>query len=508
MVMIASIDARTGATVEEIADETTPSALDALAAQAARAADALEQLGRRGRAQMLVAMADALEADREEIVALADRETALGVARLGGELTRTCFQLRFFAEVIGDGGYLEAIIDHAGDTAMGPRPDLRRILEPLGPVAVFGASNFPLAFSVPGGDTASALAAGCPVLVKVHGAHPATARRCGAALADGARAVGLDEGVVSLVFGDDAGVALVRHEAVRAVGFTGSLAGGRFLAQVAAERPAPIPFYGELGALNAVVVAPGAAAARADEIGAGLSASFSLGVGQFCTKPGLAFVPSGADGDRLGAALVRAAGALGPAPMLTAGIAAHYRSGTEALRALPGVRAVAEAATVGAESWGGPLVLEAEATALEGALLEECFGPVLALVRYGDAAELRALLARLSPALTATVHAEEGDAAFVAPVLDDLRRRVGRIVWNGYPTGVAVSWAMHHGGPFPATTDPLHTSVGATAIRRWLRPVAYQNVPAALLPPELTDDPPAGHRVARRVDGVLELPAR
>ncbi len=248
--MIASLDARSGDVVADVAEETSAAELDAICRRAASAAASLDALGRRGRAEMLASMADSLEERRSEVVALADRESALGPTRLNGELTRTCFQLRFFGEVLGDGAYLEAAIDHAGETPMGHRPDLRRILRPLGPVAVFGASNFPLAFSVPGGDTASALAAGCPVVVKVHDAHPATSVACAEALAEGARRAGAELPVVALVYGEPAGVALVEHPAIQAVGFTGSLRGGRYLFDVASRRASPIPFYGELGALE------------------------------------------------------------------------------------------------------------------------------------------------------------------------------------------------------------------------------------------------------------------
>ncbi|HTX00892.1 MAG TPA: aldehyde dehydrogenase (NADP(+)) [Acidimicrobiales bacterium] len=506
---ITSLDARTGEAVAEVAGETDPAEVSAICRRAAAVSAELERLGRHRRAAMLSAMADALEERRSEIVGLADRESALGEARLNGELTRTCFQLRFFAEVIADGSYLEATIDHAGDTAMGPRPDLRRILRPLGPIAVFGASNFPLAFSVPGGDTASALAAGCAVVVKAHDAHPATSLACFEALSEGARRSGVEQPAVSLVFGLAAGVALVGDPAIRAVGFTGSLAGGRHLFELASRRPSPIPFYGELGALNAVVVAPDAAAARGGEIAGGLASSFTLGVGQFCTKPGLVLLPHGPAGDELRDGLAAAVGGLPAGLMLSERIAAAFSSGRAALAAEDGVRVVAEGAApaAGPGWWGVPLLLEADdPAAIDGALGEECFGPVLAVLRYGDVEELRSLLARLTPALTATVHADPGDDALVAPLLEELSGLAGRLVWNGYPTGVAVAWAMHHGGPYPATTDPLHTSVGATAIRRWLRPVSYQNVPERLLPAELRDEPVAEHRVPRRVDGRLVLP--
>lgn len=514
--MITSMNPRTGAPAGEELEETSPEEVAARCREAAQAAAGLEALGRHGRARMLQAMADALEARRQEAVALADLETALGGARLEGELTRTTFQLRFFAEVLEDGAYLEATIDHAGPSPMGPRPDLRRLLRPLGPVAVFGASNFPFAFSVPGGDTASALAAGCPVVVKGHEAHPRTSLLCAEALAEGAARSGAGEHAVAVVLGVEAGRRLVLDPSIAGVGFTGSLAGGRLLHELAATRPSPIPFYGELGALNALIVCPGAAAQRPEEIAAGLSGSFTLGAGQFCTKPGLALVPAGPAGDALVAALAAEVASKPSQAMLSARVANGFLDGSGRLRQVASSRALAEGRPPDSSEgwWSTPLLLEVGPGALEGTVLEECFGPVLVLVRYASGEQLLQLVDRLGPALAAAVHAEvrtgpDGlggeDASLAADLLERLTRKVGRIVWNGYPTGVAVSWAMHHGGPYPATTDPLHSSVGASAIRRWLRPVAYQDVPEALLPPEVRDELPAGERLLRRVDGRTRL---
>jgi NADP-dependent aldehyde dehydrogenase len=285
MTDVLSIDPRTGEAVEVVAPETTTEEVDRLCAAALAAAPGLDALGRAGRAALLRALADALEARRDDVVAVADREAALGPARLNGELTRTCYQLRLFAEVLEEGSYLEAAIDHAGETPMGPRPDLRRMLVPIGPVAVFGSSNFPLAFSVPGGDTASALAAGCPVVVKAHSSHPATSKLVFEVLSEAARKAGAQEGTLGIVYGQRAGARLVAHPAIRAVGFTGSVTGGRALLQIIEQRPDPIPFYGELSSLNPVVVTPSAAAERGDTIGRELVGSFTLGAGQFCTKP-------------------------------------------------------------------------------------------------------------------------------------------------------------------------------------------------------------------------------
>ena len=501
-----SFDPRTAQAVEDVGPESNADDVARLCERAVDATAQLEAMGRSGRAAMLRAMADSLEAARDLLVETADRETALGAPRLNGELTRTTFQLRFFADLIEDGAYLEATIDHAGDTAMGARPDLRKMLRPIGPVGVFGASNFPFAFSVPGGDTASALAAGCAVVIKGHEAHPRTSQLCAEALRRGAETASVSANVVSLVLGRDAGTALVLDPNIRAVGFTGSLTGGRALHDLASTRPSPIPFYGELGALNPLVVCPSAAENRSTEIATGLANSFTLGVGQFCTKPGLAFVPAGSHGDKLVADLAEAVKAKSASVMLNARVQHNFADGTADLLRLPGVTQVATAQPAAANDgwWGTPLLLEADAAALDGTVLDECFGPVLVIVRYGSDNELFDLLKKVGPALTASIHADDDDLSVARRLLETFAGRVGRVVWNGYPTGVAVAWAMHHGGPYPASTDALHTSVGASSIRRWLRPVAYQDVPEALLPAELIDDPVAGQRVPRRVDGHLE----
>ena len=468
--------------------------VDQAADAAAAAAAGFEVLGRAGRAGLLDEVADALEAERGALVDVADRETRLGGTRLSGELTRTCFQLRLFGDVLREGSYVEAVIDHAADTAMGPRPDLRRMLVPVGPVAVFGASNFPLAFSVPGGDTASALAAGCPVVVKAHPSHPATSRRAFEVM----RAV-LPDGVLGLVEGYEAGASLVKHPRIRAVGFTGSTSGGRALFDLAAARSEPIPFYGELGSLNPLIVTPGAAADRAEEIADGFVGSMSLGNGQFCTKPGLMFVPAGAD--RLRSALAAAVSKLAAAPMLNDAIRDAYRAEISRREHDARLELVA-AGEQGGSELGSPALFSVAVADLDGELLEECFGPSALAVEYRDLDDLLSAVSRLGGQLTASVHASDGEDEVVARLHDEIRRVAGRLIFGGYPTGVAVAWAMHHGGPFPATTNSGHTSVGAAAVRRWLRPICYQNAPRAVLPDELRDGNPAG--IPRRVDGVLE----
>jgi NADP-dependent aldehyde dehydrogenase len=500
---VVSIDPRTGEVVEVVAQETTSAEVDRLCAAALAAAPALDGMGRAGRAALLGALADALEARREDVVAVADRETGLGPTRLNGELTRTCYQLRLFGEVLEEGSYLEATIDHAGPTPMGPRPDLRRMLVPIGPVAVFGASNFPLAFSVPGGDTASALAAGSPVIVKAHGSHPATSQLVFDIMAAAAREAGAPEGTLGIVHGVQAGADLVAHPAIRAVGFTGSVNGGRALLEIIERRPDPIPFFGELSSLNPVVVTPQAARERGDQLGRELVGSFTLGAGQFCTKPGLAFVPEGAEGDAVLEAMAAAVRKTAPQTLLNEGIAGSYSRVSTSLAELPGVATVAQ----GSEPEGpgfqaSPLLLTTSAAELPHEVTEECFGPVAVVARYDGEKTLFSALGAMPSSLTATVLRGEGETELPLAVSQELRSRAGRLVYDAYPTGVAVSWAQHHGGPWPSTNSQ-HTSVGTSAIRRFLRPVTWQGAPVEVLPEELTDD---YRGIPRRVDGKLQLP--
>jgi NADP-dependent aldehyde dehydrogenase len=504
MTTVVSIDPRTGAAVEDVAEETAPQDVDGVARRALAAAPQLEALGRSGRAALLRACADALEARRADLVAVADRETGLGGARLNGELTRTTYQLRFFADVLDEGGYLEAAIDHAGDTPMGPRPDLRRMLVPLGPVAVFGASNFPLAFSVPGGDTASALAAGCPVVVKAHASHPATSQLCFAVLSAAARGAGAPDGTLGIVHGVQAGADLVAHPVVRAVGFTGSASGGRALLEIIGSRPDPIPFFGELSSLNPVVVTPAAAAERGERLGRELVGSFTLGSGQFCTKPGLVFVPAGDAGEGLVAGMRDAVAQTSAQVLLNAGIADAFDRISAQLQSVAGVTTLArgDSDETGAGFRAVPLLLATTAADLPAEVTEECFGPLAVVARYASREELLEALDALPSSLTATVHRGEGETELPLELSHRMRARAGRIVYDGFPTGVAVAWAQHHGGPWPSTNSQ-HTSVGATAVRRFLRPVAWQNAPAELLPEELTDD---YRGIPRRVDGVLHRP--
>ncbi|GHA15401.1 aldehyde dehydrogenase [Streptomyces echinoruber] len=474
------------------------------AAHAARASLA----DRTVRAAFLRTAAEQLEAARDGLVETADAETALGPVRLTGELARTCFQLRAFADIVEEGAFLDVVINHPDATATPPIPDLRRLKVPLGVVAVYAASNFPFAFSVAGGDTASALAAGCPVVVKSHPGHPALSELVAKVLRRAAAAHGIPAGVLGLVHGFEAGVELVTHPLVAAAGFTGSVRGGRALFDAAAARPVPIPFHGELGSLNPVLVTRAAAAERAEAIGAGLAGSMTLGVGQFCTKPGLVLVPAGAAGDRLVKSLTDAVSNTDPGVMLDHRMRDNFLKGVTERTALDGVESPVTPGAGGEHTVSAGFLTVSARRLLAGGehdlLIEECFGPVTVLARYEDRAEAEAVLSRLPGNLTATVHLSAEEAAGEdggAELLAALTPLAGRILVNGWPTGVAVCHAQHHGGPYPATTSP-HTSVGGTAIERWLRPVTYQNAPEALLPPELRDDNPLG--LPRRVDGRLE----
>ncbi|MFI2105212.1 aldehyde dehydrogenase (NADP(+)) [Isoptericola sp. NPDC019693] len=460
-------------------------------------------------ARFLERIAANLEASGTAIVDRARRETGLPEARLVGELARTTGQLRLFAAVVRQGDHRGVRVDPAiPDRAPLPRADIRQRQVPVGPVAVFGASNFPLAFSVAGGDTASALAAGCPVVVKAHGAHPGTGELVGRAVADAVAAEGLHPGVFSLVYGPGArvGQALVGDPAIRAVGFTGSRSGGLALVAAAAARPTPIPVYAEMSSVNPVIVLPGALDgddADVDALAAAYLASVTGSSGQLCTAPGIVLAPRSARGDAFVDAVRRAAEATTGQTMLTAGIAQAWHEGVDALAAQDGVDVAGRGTPGGTRNAPAPAVFVADvATFLANPVLEaEIFGAASLVVRYADDDELLAAVGRLEGQLTATLHLTEGDAATARRLLPVLERTVGRILANGWPTGVEVGHAMVHGGPFPATSDGRTTSVGTLAIERFLRPVAYQNLPAYLLPEPVHPDNP--WNLTRRVDGVL-----
>jgi NADP-dependent aldehyde dehydrogenase len=468
------------------------------------------------RAGWLRSVADRLDDNAAALVEVADSETHLGAVRLTGEVARTTGQLRLFADVLLEGSYLEAVLDEARPDATPPQPEIRRVLRPVGPVAVFSASNFPFAFSVAGGDTASALAAGCPVTVKAHSGHLELSRRTAEIVTSALADAGAPAGLFALVEGREAGLELVTAPATRAVSFTGSLSGGRALIDAIATRDDPIPFYGELGSINPVVITPASVAARGDELAAGLVASFTLGAGQFCTKPGVVFVPRGF---AQATSLAERVDSLARPTLLTERITAAFGETLEGLLSVEGVELVAAGAPGGVvgEVAGGvpgpasaqgdapaPTVLQASIGTFaehSDALLEECFGPLTLLVEYDSLDEVEAAIDAVAGSLTATVHAESGDD--IRSLVERLAELAGRVLFDGWPTGVAVTWGQHHGGPWPAT-NTQHTSVGATAIRRFLRPIAYQNSPVAILPEDLTDAGLA--RIPHRRNGELILP--
>ncbi|WP_322920328.1 aldehyde dehydrogenase (NADP(+)) [Nocardioides renjunii] len=461
------------------------------------------------RGAFLEAVAGEIEADQDAIIVEAVRESGLPEGRITGEVGRTTGQLRMFAGVVRSGDHLGVRIDPAlPDRAPLPRADIRQRMVPLGPVAVFGASNFPLAFSTAGGDTASALAAGCPVVVKGHPAHPVTGTLVARAITRAVQASGLPAGVFSFVLGGiETGQELVVDPRITAVGFTGSRGGGLALVRAAAGREVPIPVYAEMSSINPVVVLPGALDGDVDALATAYVGSLTLGAGQFCTNPGLLFLPSGEQGDAFLRAAGRAVTDAAGQPMLTPGIAEAYASGTASLRGTEGIRVVGEGSATGDHA-PAPVVYEAPAELLaldDSTVTDEVFGASGVVVRYDDVADLLPRLEQLEGQLTATVHADpasSADADAAAALLPVLELRAGRILFNGWPTGVEVGHAMVHGGPYPATSDSRTTSVGSLAIERFQRPVAYQDVPAALQPEAVRDDNPWGLR--RRIDGDLE----
>jgi NADP-dependent aldehyde dehydrogenase len=458
--------------------------VDAACRTAEEAFWSFSTLPREARARFLERIAEEIEARGAEITEIGHQETGLPTARLEGERGRTTGQLRLFAAHIRKGDFLDRRHDAAlPDRKPLPRPELTLVQRAVGPIAVFGASNFPLAFSVAGGDTASALAAGCPVVVKGHSAHPGTGELVAQAIHAAIEAEGVHPGTFSLIQGGrrDVGEALVTHPLIGAVGFTGSLAGGRALFDLCAQRPDPIPFFGELGSVNPMFLLPAALAARGAQVATGWAGSLTLGAGQFCTNPGIAVVIDGPDADAFVAAAKASVGAVGAQTMLTDGIAAAYRDGQRRIAAGQGVRKVL--ATSCDLRMAMPCLYEVAAAdwLADHALAEEVFGPLGLIVRARDAAEVERLARSLQGQLTCTLHIDAGDSDLARRLLPILERKAGRIIANGFPTGVEVADAMVHGGPYPASTNFGHTSVGTLSIRRWLRPVCYQNLPEALL---------------------------
>ena len=484
--------------------------MEDLALAAALAEEAFATYGKlpgRERAHFLRHIAMGIEAIGAELVERAHRETALPEARLKGELARTVNQLRLFAQVVEEGSWANARIDPAEpDRKPLPRADIRSVLRPLGPVAVFGSSNFPLAFSVAGGDTASALAAGNPVIVKAHSAHPGTSELVGQVVSGSVRACGLPAGTFALIFGAGTklGSALVAHPVVKAVGFTGSLTAGKSLMQVAAARPEPIPCFMEMSSANPLFVLPEALRSRGPQIAAGLFSSFTLGVGQFCTKPGLVYLPrNNEDADAFVAALKAQVEQSAALPMLTDSICRNHTTGVILRESHERVETVAQGAmhesAVGA--YAAPVLFQVNGSELlaDPDLAAEIFGPSTLVIRYTDAGEMMELARALEGQLTATLHGSEADIAAHSDLIAVLERKAGRLIVNSFPTGVEVCHAMVHGGPYPATSESRMTSVGTQAIYRFARPVCYQDFPQAALPDELKDENPLG--VWRLVNG-------
>lgn len=466
----------------------SPALVDAACKAAEEAFQSYGYSSREDRAKFLHTIADEIEARGEQITEIGTSETGLPEARLQGERGRTTGQLRLFAEHILKGDYLDRRHDEAlPDRQPLPRPELYMIQRPFGPVAVFGASNFPLAFSTAGGDTASALAAGCPVVVKGHSAHPGTGEIVAEAILAAIKKCGMHPGVFSLVQGGDraTGQALVQHENITAVGFTGSLGGGRALYNLCAARPTPIPFYGELGSVNPMFVLPEAIAARGADMGKAWAGSLTMGAGQFCTNPGIAVVIAGSGADAFANAAKDALAAMDKQTMLTDGIAAAYRDGAKRVAASTGVSQLI--GTACETRHAAPYLFETtgDAWLANEELGEEVFGPLGMIVRVKDEAEMIEIASKLHGQLTCTLHLDDADAELGKKLMPILERKAGRLLANGFPTGVEVSDTMVHGGPYPASTNFGATSVGTLAIRRFLRPVCYQNMPAALLPDDL-----------------------
>lgn len=490
-----AIDPSSGASLEPPFGGATPQMLDRACALAAESFDAYRETALTTRAAFLETIAESILGLGDELIERGVAETGLPRARLEGERQRTVGQLRLFAQVVREGSFLEPRLDAPlpGRKPL-PRPDLRVREIAVGPVAVFGASNFPLAFSVAGGDTASALAAGCPVIVKAHNAHPGVSELVGAAVQRAVSQCNLPAGVFSMLFGigTEIGAALVADARIKAVGFTGSRAGGTALMRIAAQRPEPIPVHAEMSSINPVFLLPAALATRSPSIAKAFVASLSLGAGQFCTKPGLILASDGAGLDEFIGAAAAEVRASSPSLMLTADVHRAYESGVAGACAAAGVRLAARGERIDSRSQAALLVTEAETFLQNRRLHEEVFGPTAIVVRCHGAGQLREVAESLEGQLTATLHWEAADLAVLRELMPVLERKAGRILTNGFPTGVEVCHAMVHGGPYPATSDARFTSVGTLSIRRFLRPICYQDVPAEALPEALLDGNPLG----------------
>ncbi|HEX7848189.1 MAG TPA: aldehyde dehydrogenase (NADP(+)) [Sphingomonas sp.] len=502
-----AFDPSTGEQIDPPFYVSTPDHVAQACRLAADAFDTFRETSPEDRARFLETIADRIDALGDGLVERAMQESGLPRPRLTGERGRTSGQLRLFAAVLREGSWAGVTIDSAlPDRQPLPRPDLRQRRIGVGPVAVFGASNFPLAFSVAGGDTASALAAGCPVVVKGHPAHPGTSAMVAGAIREAVAACGLPEGVFSLVQGpsNDLGAALVADPRIKAVGFTGSRGGGLALVAIAGRRAEPIPVYAEMSSVNPVILFPAALAARAETLGSGYVGSLTLGSGQFCTNPGIVVALAGPDLDRFVASAAAALGAAEPQVMLTGGIHKAYDAGVATLANHQSVETVARGAEGTGCNRGRAAIFATNATefAANPDLAHEVFGAASLIVRCASFDEVARVLEAMEGQLTATLQLDAADHDLARSLLPILERKAGRILANGWPTGVEVSYAMVHGGPFPATSDPRSTSVGAAAIERFLRPVCYQDLPDDLLPPLLRSGNPLG--LPRRIDGELE----
>lgn len=488
----------------EFAEATVVEVDDCL--QAAEAAfEVLQTASTEQIAALLEEIAAGLEAAGAPLLERIHAETALPMARLEGERARTVNQTRMFARLVRDGSWVQARIDHGNPQREPmPKPDVRTMLHGIGPVAVFGASNFPLAISVAGTDTVSALAARCPVVVKAHPGHPGTCEMIAEVIVAALAQVGLPAGAFSLLqgAGNDVGQALVEHPLTAAVAFTGSLRGGRALFDAAAARERPIPVYAEMGSTNPVFLLPGGLDERAEAIAQGYIQSVTLGVGQFCTNPGIVLAQASAGLDRFMQATSAAVESTAPAPMLHAGIHSAYEAGVAHLADLSGVERVASAHSAAGQAACTIFTADAKLIEEHPKLSEEVFGPASLVLRCGTPEEMVAFARRLDGQLTATLHGSEQDLLDNAELLRILVRKVGRIIFNGFPTGIEVCAAMHHGGPYPATTHSGFTSIGPAAIYRFTKPVCYQNFPDAALPPELQEANP--RRILRLVDETLQ----
>ncbi len=492
-----SVDPRTRQPGKVQFYNATPQEIDRAVVAAAEAFQETRHYPASRLADFLDVAADEIEKLRDDLVATADYETALGSPRLPGELTRTTSQLRAFGNLLREGSYVEAIIDTALPDRQPPRPDIRRMLIPLGPVGVFSASNFPFAFATAGGDTASAFAAGCPVIVKGHPGHPATTELFTQALNNAVAACDFPAGFFSMIQGNtvEVGQNLVQHPLLEAVGFTGSLRGGRALFDTAAQRPRPIPVYSEMGSINPLVILPGAVAARGDALVETLAGSATLGAGQFCTNPGLVLMlESDATQDFI-QRYTTAMQARQPGVMLNESIQKGLAQVVEQTVRTGGVEVLAGGEPLEAEGFCyAHTVMQTDSARFrrDPQLHEEHFGPVTLFVTCASLDDMRVTLGTIEGQLTGTIHAEADEVEDARPIAESLRERVGRLIWNSVPTGVEVVYAQQHGGPYPATTAPGTTSVGMTAIKRFMRPIAYQSIPSPLLPDALKDENPLG----------------